>query len=232
MARPRDITPVDMVAFTATRVDLRDVRPVFAAGISPARPASPTMAVPPSSASATASAEPAVRFRRMVDEHFAVVWRFLRGLGVRPAGVDDAAQQVFLVASQRLDAITIGSERAFLFAAARGVAANVRRAQARSREVADDEALVRQVDDQANPEEALAARQARARLDALLETLPDDAREVFVLFELEGMTMAAIAEALSLPPGTVASRLRRAREEFHAAAKREQLRSERAGGRR
>jgi DNA-directed RNA polymerase specialized sigma24 family protein len=34
------------------------------------------------------------------------------------------------------------------------------------------------------------------------------------------MTMAAIAETLGLPPGTVASRLRRAREEFHAASKR------------
>jgi RNA polymerase sigma-70 factor (ECF subfamily) len=43
---------------------------------------------------------------------------------------------------------------------------------------------------------------------------------VFVLFELEGMTMAEIATSLDVPPGTVASRLRRARELFAAAVSR------------
>jgi RNA polymerase sigma-70 factor (ECF subfamily) len=57
-------------------------------------------------------------------------------------------------------------------------------------------------------------------LDGLLASLSDDAREVFVLFELEAMSTAGIAQALSLPMGTVASRLRRAREEFDAATKR------------
>jgi RNA polymerase sigma-70 factor (ECF subfamily) len=166
------------------------------------------------------SAEASVRFRRLVDGEFALVWRFLRGLGVPAGGVDDAAQQVFLVAAQRLEGITPGSERAFLLSTARGVAANARRAQTRSREVLDDELLAEHTDDRANPEQAAAAKQARRLLEAFLEELPEDARTVFVLFELEGMTMAAIAETLDLPPGTVASRLRRARDEFHAAAKR------------
>ena len=164
--------------------------------------------------------ESAARFRGLVDTEFALVWRFLRGLGVAAAGVDDAAQQVFLVAAQRLDGITAGSERAFLLATARGIAANVRRAQTRSREVFDDEALAARSDDRADPEEAVAAKQARKLLESFLEELPEDTRTVFVLFELEGMTMAAIAETLDLPPGTVASRLRRARDDFHAATKR------------
>jgi RNA polymerase sigma-70 factor (ECF subfamily) len=183
---------------------------------------------PPTPAPSAAASQ---RFRRMVDEHFALTWRFLRGLGVRTEAVDDAAQQVFLVASQRLDGITAGSERAFLLATARGVAANARRAQARSREVADDEALSRVEDDRGDPELAASARQARAVLDRILASLSEDAREVFVLFELEGMTMASIAEALGLPMGTVASRLRRAREDFHAAAKRYQAQTQGPGGR-
>jgi RNA polymerase sigma-70 factor (ECF subfamily) len=50
--------------------------------------------------------------------------------------------------------------------------------------------------------------------------LPDDTRPVFVLYELEGLTMDEIAACLEVPAGTVASRLRRAREAFQAAVAR------------
>ena len=51
-------------------------------------------------------------------------------------------------------------------------------------------------------------------LGRLLDQLEPDLRTTFVLFELEELTMAEIAGALEIPPGTVASRLRRAREQF------------------
>jgi RNA polymerase sigma-70 factor (ECF subfamily) len=164
--------------------------------------------------------EAARRFRALVDANFSLVWRFLRGLGVPPRDVDDAAQQVFLVAAQRLDRIHVGSERAFLLATARGTAANARRAHARMREIADDDALAGRVDARANPEQSASLKQARVLLDRFLDALSEDVRSVFVLFELEGMTMAAIAELLETPPGTVASRLRRGREDFQAVVKR------------
>ena len=44
--------------------------------------------------------------------------------------------------------------------------------------------------------------------------MPMELRAVFVLSELEELTMAQIAEMMSTPPGTVASRLRRARAAF------------------
>jgi RNA polymerase sigma-70 factor (ECF subfamily) len=160
------------------------------------------------------------RFRSIVRSEFDFIWRALRGLGVPAANVDDAAQQVFLVAAQKLDAITEGSERAFLFATARGIAANARRAKSRSRELADDDALAAQPDTAPDPEQLTAQKHARAVLDRILEGLPEDVRTVFVLYELEGLTMAQIAELSQLPPGTVASRLRRGREEFQAAVKR------------
>jgi RNA polymerase sigma-70 factor (ECF subfamily) len=59
-----------------------------------------------------------------------------------------------------------------------------------------------------------------------------DLRAVFVLFELEEMPTAEIAEALELPTGTVASRLRRAREEFRRIAARVQAREAFCGGKR
>ncbi len=170
------------------------------------------------------------RFEKMVAEQFDFIWRALRGLGVPSASVDDAAQQVFLVAAQKIEAIEDGAERAFLFSTARGVAANARRSRARNRELADDDALVAHADDAPNPEQLTASKRARETLDAILEGLSEDVRSVFVLYELEGLTMAEIANVCDLAPGTVASRLRRAREEFQAAAKRHQA-AQKGGGR-
>jgi RNA polymerase sigma-70 factor (ECF subfamily) len=178
------------------------------------------LGLPSSSARPRMSADRQERFRRMVTDNVDFIWRTLRGLGVPSAAVDDAAQQVFLVAAQRLDAIACGAERSFLFSTARGVAANMRRSLARSREDQDDFAVATHADDAANPEQALSEKEALALLDRLLQKLPEDLRTVFVLFELEGLTAAAIAELLDVPPGTVASRLRRAREEFQAATRR------------
>ncbi len=167
------------------------------------------------------------RLRQMVDHHFDFIWRSLRGLGVSPAAVDDAAQQVFLIASRKLDAIALGSERGFLFSTARGIAANFRRGQRRSPEVADDLALAGQHDVAPNPEQAASSNQAKAWLERFLEDLPQDLRTVFVLYELEGLTTTEIADLSDMPTGTVASKLRRAREAFHDAIKRLRAREER-----
>ena len=61
---------------------------------------------------------------------------------------------------------------------------------------------------------------ARLLLDRILSEMTAELREVFVLFELEELAVAEVAELLSIPIGTVGSRLRRAREEFHERARR------------
>jgi len=53
-----------------------------------------------------------------------------------------------------------------------------------------------------------------ALAERLLDELPREQREVFVLHELEQMTGREIATLTGLPIGTVRSRLRRARESF------------------
>jgi RNA polymerase sigma-70 factor (ECF subfamily) len=65
--------------------------------------------------------------------------------------------------------------------------------------------------------EAVAARnQARRQLDRILERMPENLKEAFILFELEDLSVPQIAELLAIPGGTVASRLRRARAFFQA----------------
>ena len=48
----------------------------------------------------------------------------------------------------------------------------------------------------------------------LLDALPPEQREVFVLHELEQMTGSEIAELMGTPVNTVRSRLKRARDSF------------------
>ncbi len=155
----------------------------------------------------------------MVDEHFDFIWRSLRRLGVAPGDVDDCAQQVFMIASRKLDAIAPGSERSYLFGAAMRVASDARRTRTRRREVqlgagGDEGEAEDTCDPGLTPEELADHRRRRALLDEVLGQMSMDLRTVFVLFELEEMPTQQIAELLEIPVGTAASRLRRAREEF------------------
>lgn len=157
------------------------------------------------------------RLRQVVSDHFEVLWRFLRRLGIADGDTDDAAQEVVLVLARKLDHVAVGAERSFVLSTAFRVASGFRRAARRRREVDDGE-----LSDLESPElspEALAEKQRlRAVLQRVLNELPLELRVVFVLYELEELTMAEIAATLELPPGTVASRLRRAREQFEALA--------------
>ena len=67
----------------------------------------------------------------LVRAHFANVWRFLRRLGFEPDVIDDAAQDLFLVALRRIDEVKPGCERAFLFGAALRIASNRKKKHAR-----------------------------------------------------------------------------------------------------
>jgi RNA polymerase sigma-70 factor (ECF subfamily) len=157
---------------------------------------------------------PPQRVRQLVDAYFDFIWRSLRRLGVPEANVDDAAQQVFVIATNKLAGVPPSGERGFLFAIALRVAADERRTRRRHPEVAMDETTREPSDHLPLADELIEQRQARELIDRMLENMPLELRTVFVLFEMEDMTTAAIAELLELPMGTVASRLRRAREAF------------------
>jgi RNA polymerase sigma-70 factor (ECF subfamily) len=153
------------------------------------------------------------RLRAMVDSHFEAVWRALRRLGVSQTDMDDCAQQVFWVASRKLASITEGSEQGFLIGTAVRVASDYRRARDRRREVAEDGSIER-ADPGPQPDELAEQKRLRGLLDGVLSAMPMDERAVFVMFELEELSTREIAAILDIPAGTVASRLRRAREEF------------------
>jgi len=155
------------------------------------------------------------RLERLIELQFGFVWRLLRRVGVAEADADDAAQQVFIAAAGRLGDIRAGSERAFLFSTALHIGARVRRSRTRQREDFGGE-LEAHTDPAPTPDELLDRRRARELLDTMLEEMPLELRVVFVLYEIEQLTSVEIADVVGIPTGTVASRLRRAREDFAA----------------
>jgi RNA polymerase sigma-70 factor (ECF subfamily) len=159
--------------------------------------------------------------------HAEFVWLTLQRLGVPESDVEDLLQEVFVVVHRRLASFD-GSSRmtTWLFGICMRIVAGYRRRAFRRRERS-----VEQVPDQAtseseSPERAMLDREARERLRAVLDLMDLEKRAIFVMFELDELSCDAIAEMLSIPTGTVYSRLHAARKAFQQALERV-----RAGGR-
>ena len=163
------------------------------------------------------------RLTRVAQEHLDFVWRCLRRFGVPAADADDAAQQVFLVAADKLSDVPVERERAFLFATAARIAANARRS-IRRRQSAYDSLSMAPEEPSVSQDELSDQLRARALLDQVMADMPEDLREVFVLFEIEEISIQDIATTLDIPIGTVGSRLRRARQAFQQAVTRHRAR--------
>ena len=103
----------------------------------------------------------------------------------------------------------------------RARAAKRRRAHfdAASVAVLDDyrEKLMRGSMDGASPDAELARAQLRGLIEQAIAGLPDDFRLVFVMREIEGLSVEETAEALALVPATVKTRHLRARRRLQQA---------------
>jgi RNA polymerase sigma-70 factor (ECF subfamily) len=153
-----------------------------------------------------------VRLEKLFSAHHATVWRALRRRGLSSEAAEDATQETFLLAAERLDDIRPESERSFLIATALRVAHTLGRKTVRW-ELDDD------MDQRLSGHRDASDTRADAQLcNLVLSKVDPDLVEVFVLYELEGLTSPEIAALLQIPLGSVASRLRRAREQFRAAA--------------
>src|ERR1700735_1262568 len=80
------------------------------------------------------------RLRATVAQHYDVVWRFVRRMGVPEAGAEDVVQQVLVVLARKLSSVDVERERSFLLGTALRVAADYRKQHARRREVSVENA--------------------------------------------------------------------------------------------
>ena len=159
-------------------------------------------------------------------EYGPFVWRGLRRLGIPESDVEDVCQEVFVVVHRKLgDFEGRSSLRTWIYGICARTASDYRRSGRVRREVVTDTPPDAPQD--GGQQDAFALKQARATLDRILDQLDDDKRSVFVLYEIEELTMAEVAEALGCPLQTAYSRLHAARKVVEAGV---QLAQQQAGG--
>lgn len=144
------------------------------------------------------------------------VWRSLQRLGAPQSDLEDLLQDVFVAVQRRRYSYDHSCRiTTWLFGFCLRVVKRHRR-RGWLRRVRIGSAVPEPVEE-STPEQVCQRREARRLADELLDTMKPERRAVFVMFELEGMSTAAIADLMSIPMGTVHSRLRLAREDFRRA---------------
>lgn len=157
--------------------------------------------------------------------HGAFVFRVLRRLGVAEATLDDAVQEVFLVAHRRWDSYDPeASIRGWLFGIARRIASHHHRGRRRAER---NLAAALEPPPSASLEDIAARREAVAFVEGFLAGLDEDKRAVFVGCCIEGMSAPELAMALGANLNTVYSRLRVTKKAFEQAVARRQRVEER-----
>jgi RNA polymerase sigma-70 factor (ECF subfamily) len=176
-----------------------------------------------------ASRPSALSFDALFEEYASFVWRVLGRLGVRRSDVADASQEVFLVVHRRLASFEgRSSVKSWIYGICVKVAAGHRRQVRGAHDELDEDS--RRVDGTSQEQEQeLDQSRAREQLRQVLSQLDSDKREVFVLYELEELSMPEVAEALGCPVTTAYSRLHAARKLVRAAFARRTLTTSRAG---
>jgi RNA polymerase sigma-70 factor (ECF subfamily) len=141
---------------------------------------------------------------KLIDEHYALVYRYAYRLTGTVADAEDLTQQTFLTAQAKLDQLREpAAARGWLCTIVRHAYLRTRRQPQRTQPLWD----AAEPWSDPSPPEAI----DEAELQAAIAALPEEFRTPVILFYFEGFTYKDIAQHLQIPVGTVMSRLSRAK---------------------
>lgn len=165
--------------------------------------------------------QPATRFRELVVPHLQDALIFARGLTGNRDDAEDVVQEACLRAYAATGRSTVLHPRAWLLAIVRNTAFTwMAKNRPKAVLVLDDEAEIDRLAETADaatdtsvltPEAELIRKAEAAAVQRAVDALPAPLREVLVLREFNDLRYRDIADLLSVPIGTVMSRLSRAR---------------------
>ena len=144
---------------------------------------------------------------------FARLYNFACWLAQDAAAAEDLVQETYMKALRGFSSFEQGSNfRAWIFRILRNTFLGSKSGLKAAAALPLDEEGVPEPATEATPESILLARVETESVQRALEELPVQFREIILLCDFEEMSYQEIAEALSIPLGTVMSRLSRARK--------------------
>ena len=165
---------------------------------------------------------PEMSCAEIYEEHFDFVWRNARRMGIEESVCEDLVQEVFVVAIRRFSGFEgRSSVRTWLYGILIHVVQEHRRRNRqrliKETEASEEHARSRTHDGAADE---IARKEATRLVDQIMGEMDEDKRTVFVLVDLEEMSVAEAARGLEINLNTAHARLRAARAIFAAAVKR------------
>jgi RNA polymerase sigma-70 factor (ECF subfamily) len=148
------------------------------------------------------------------------LYRYARWLTRDRSEAEDLVQEAYLKGLRGFRSFIVGSNmRAWMFRILRNTFLTSRTGLRAVPPISldDQPEIAESIADPVTPESNLLRNANAETLRRAIENLPPEFREVLLLCDVEGMRYKEIAEALSIPIGTVTSRLLRARQKVRRA---------------
>ena len=153
------------------------------------------------------------RFEQTISPHLDAAYNLARWLTRNEHDAQDVVQEAYLRAFKFLDAFQGTDARAWLLTIVRNVGYTwLQQNRAHETTTPFDEEIHSGESDSLNPAKLALQSADQELIRYAVEQLPAEFREVVVLRELEGFSYKEIADIANVPPGTVMSRLARARQ--------------------
>ena len=155
---------------------------------------------------------PAAMFEDLAMPLFDQLYNFARWLTQDAVEADDLVQETYAKALRGFSSFQAGTNfRAWMYRILRNTFLSSRTGL-KATVVFDEEDTATAPEEITTPESLLIAAADRQMIQQALEELPVHFREILLLCDVEDMSYKEIAETLSIPAGTVMSRLSRARK--------------------
>lgn len=156
------------------------------------------------------SAKTTAEFEELFMPHLDAAYNLARMLLRNPEDAEDVVQESYLKALRAFSGYRGGASRPWFLTIVRNTSFTwLRDHRSRANQTEFDEAAL--VGGGPTPEAESLGRERHRAVSDCVEKLPPDFREAIVLREMEELSYQEIAEITGVPPGTVMSRLSRAR---------------------
>jgi len=159
-------------------------------------------------------------WRQLYEAHFDFVFGVTRKLGTPAEEIEDVVQEVFVVVFRKLTSFQEGRFTTWIYRICANIVSDRHRRRRRRRALDVFRGWIGSVPTP-TPEQHAEASSAQRAVQQVLEHMSPKKREVFALYEIDGLSSDEIAEHVGCPPATVRTRLFHARQEFVRIAQRQ-----------